>query len=235
MRNIAPKLFTSLAIIIFIFAIVIMISGTYAIRRNEPVYIFGYALAVVPTESMVGEHEDSLDMNDLVIIRKIDISDIHVEEHPVIVYQGTGNNNADILIIHRVIGESNEGLITKGDNEDTNDVADQLLVNGAQAYITDDNIQGIYVAKITFLKPIANIMTNSRSMIFAIIAVILSVILISELIHFVKTLEDKKKEDMAKQHASYLAIMNDVTRKSIKEEIKKEYLANLEQSRDAKL
>ena len=105
-HNIAPKIFTGLAIIIFTLAIVIMISGTLAIRRNEPVFILGYALAVVPTESMVGDQPDSLDINDMVIIKKVDISDIDVNDHQVIVYQGYANNGAHILIIHRVLDES---------------------------------------------------------------------------------------------------------------------------------
>ncbi len=233
MKNVASKILTGFAILIFILAIGIMIAGTIAMRRNEPVFIFGYALAVVPTESMVGDQDDSLDINDLVIIKRIDISEVNVDQHPVIVYQGVGNNGSDILIIHRVVEETEEGLVTQGDNTETNPISDQAA--GIQDYITADNFQGIYAFKITFLKPIANIMTDSRTTIFAIIVVILVMILLTELIHIVKTMHEKKKDDMAKQHESYIALMKVKHRREIKDELKKEYMANLEQSKDAKL
>lgn len=218
MKNIIPKILTGFAIIIFILAIGIMVSGTIAIRQNKPVFLMGYALAVVPTNSMVGENEDSLNVNDLVIIKKIDIAEINVDESPVIVYQGVGNNDTDILIIHRVVDESSEGLITQGDNRETNPRTDQE--SGSQDYITEDNFQGIYVAKITFLKPIANLMTNSKSLIFAIIVVILIIILFTELLHILKTVNEKKKSEMAQSHQAYLDMMAKQKR-AMEEDIKK--------------
>jgi len=232
-KNIASKIITGLAIVIFTIAIIIMVSGTIAIRRNEPVFIFGYALAVVPTESMVGDNPDSLDVNDLVIIKKVDISEIDVSSHQVIVYQGVANNGADILIIHRVVDQSVEGLITQGDNRTTNPYPDQT--DDAQAYVTEDNFQGVYVNKITFLKPLANIMTDSRNVIFTIIVLILAIILITELSHILKTIHEKRKETLVKNHETYLEMMKVKKREDIRSEIKKEYMANLEQSRDAKL
>ena len=210
-----------------------MIAGTIAIRRNEPVFIMGYALAVVPTDSMVGDNPDSLNKNDLVIIKRVNIDDIVVDSHPVIVYQGYGNNGADILIIHRVVGVDSEGLITQGDNPDTNPETDQD--SGLQSYITDENFQGVYVAKITFLKAIASIMIDSRSTIFAVIVVILAIILMTEIIHMIKTVNEKKRLEMAKHHQETMTLLSVRKKEAIKEEIRKEYMANLEQSRDAKL
>ncbi len=233
MKNVIPKILTGLAIVIFILTIGIMIAGTIAIRRNEPAFLMGYALAVVPTESMVGDHQDSLDKNDLVIIKRIDMSEVNVQDQPVIVYQGIGDNGADILIIHRVVGEDVEGLVTQGDNPSTNPESDQEA--GLQAYITADNFQGIYVTKITFLKPIASIMVDSRSMIFAIIIMILAIILMTEFIHIFKTINEKKKEDMAKHHQEALERVRLKKEEAMRAEIKKEYMANLEQSGDAKL
>lgn len=231
MKNIGSKIITGAAIVIFMMAIGIMIAGTIAIRRNEPVFIFGYAIAVVPTESMVGDEPDSLDINDIVIIKKVNID--QVDDQQVIVYQGVANNGSNILIIHRVVGEDANGLITQGDNRTTNPYPDQT--DDQQAYITSDNFQGVYVTKITFLKPLANIMTDSRSMIFAIITGILAIILITEIGHMMKTIHEKKKKDMAKNHEAYLDLMKVKKRDSIREDIRKEYMANLEQSRDAKL
>lgn len=231
MKNIGSKIITGFAITIFIMAIVIMISGTLAIKRNEPVFIFGYAIAVVPTESMVGDQPDSLDINDIVIIKKADISDVLVNQ--VIVYQGTAYNDAQILIIHRVVGESEEGFITQGDNRNTNPYTDQT--DDIQDYITADNLQGVFVNKITFLKPIANLMTDSKSMIFAVIVGILSIVLVTEIGHIMKTVHQSKKEEMAKKHQAFLDMMSIKDKGRLKEEIKKEYMANLEQSKDAKL
>lgn len=214
MKKALTGVFTALAILIFISSIFLMISGTIALRKNEPVYIFGKALAVVPTNSMVGTREDSLDINDMVLIRKATIDEVNPDD--VIVFQGTNNSGAPILVIHRVIRVEAEGLVTKGDN---NTAEDQPQY---QEYVTEDNFEGIYQSKITFLKPIAGLMTSSKGLIFGGLAVVLTIMLISEVIHLVNTYQEDKQLALKEAHEKELVALKEEKKKEILEEILKE-------------
>ncbi len=214
MKKIVTGTFTTIAILIFMASIVLMITGTIALRRNQPVYIFGKALAVVPTDSMVGSAEDSLDINDMVLIRKASIDEVELND--VIVFQGTNNSGAPILVIHRVIGFTPEGLVTKGDNNTSQDQPQY------QEYVTEDNFEGIYTSKITFLKPIAGLMTSSKGLIFGGLAVVLTIMLISEVIHLVNTYQEDKKEFLKAAHEKELEDLKEAKKKELRDEILKE-------------
>jgi signal peptidase I len=211
MKKALTGIFTALAILIFVASIFLMISGTIALRRNEPVYIFGKALAVVPTNSMVGAQEDSLDINDMVLIKKANIDEVELND--VIVFQGTNNSGVPILVIHRVIGFESEGLVTKGDNNISQDQPQY------QDYVTEDNFEGIYQSKITFLKPVAGLMTSSKGLIFGGLAVVLTIMLISEIIHLVNTYQEDKQLALKKAHEKELEALREEKKKEILQEI----------------
>ncbi|MFA5471078.1 MAG: S26 family signal peptidase [Acholeplasmataceae bacterium] len=214
MKKIFTGIFSGLAILIFIASILLMVSGTIALRRNEPVFIFGRALAVVPTDSMVGNQPDSLDINDMVLVKKATIDE--VEMFDVIVFQGVNGSGAPILVIHRVIGKTEEGLITQGDNNDEIDQPDY------QDYVTEENFQGIFQSKITFLKPVAQLMNSSKSLIFGGLAIVLTIMLISELIHLVRTYQSEKNEALEKAHEAEIDALKEAQRQALLEEILKE-------------
>ena len=215
MKKALTATFSTLAILIFVASIILMVTGTIALRRNEPVYILGKALAVVPTDSMVGDREDSLDINDMVIVEKADISKVEIDD--VIVFQGVSGSGAPILIIHRVVGFEEEGILTQGDKEGA--PIDQPRY---QDYVTEENFQGIYESKITFLKPIAQAMTSSKALIFAVLAIVLTVMLISEVVHLVKTYQEDKNAKLEEEHEKELELLRKAKKKEILEEIKKE-------------
>jgi len=214
MKKTLAGIFSGLAILIFILSIILMVSGMIALRRNEPVFIFGRALAVVPTDSMVGNQTDSLDVNDMVIVRKATIDDVKLDD--VIVFQGVDGSGSPILVIHRVVGFEDEGIVTKGDN---NSSADQPTY---QAYVTEENFQGIFQTKITFLKPISQMMSSSRSLIFGGLAIVLTVMLISEVIHLVRTYQEEKNEALKKEHEAEIEALKEKQKQALLEEIKKE-------------
>ncbi|BCR36241.1 S26 family signal peptidase [Mariniplasma anaerobium] len=214
MKKTLTGVFTALAILIFVSSIFLMISGTIALRRNEPVFIFSKALAVVPTDSMVGTQEDSLDINDMVLIRKASIDEVELND--VIVFQGKNNSGAPILVIHRVIGFDAEGIITKGDNNASQDQPQY------QDYVTEENFEGIYQSKITFLKPVASLMTSSKGLIFGGLAVVLTIMLISEIIHLVNTYQEDKQLALKEAHEKELEALKEQKKKEILEEILKE-------------
>jgi signal peptidase I len=214
MKKTLAGIFSGLAILIFILSIILMVSGTIALRRNEPVFIFGRALAVVPTDSMVGNQSDSLDVNDMVIVSKATVDDVKLND--VIVFQGVDGSGSPILVIHRVVGFEDEGIVTKGDN---NSSTDQPTY---QAYVTEENFQGIFQTKITFLKPISQMMSSSRSLIFGGLAIVLTVMLISEVIHLVRTYQEEKNEALKKEHEAEIEALKEKQKQALLEEIKKE-------------
>ena len=214
MKKTLTGIFSGLAILIFIFSIALMVLGTIALRRNEPVFIFGRAIAVVPTDSMVGDQPDSLDVDDMVIVRKATIDEVNIGD--VIVFQGVNGSGNPILVIHRVIAIEDEGIVTKGDN---NSSIDQPTY---QDYVTEDNFQGIFHSKVTFLKPLAQMMNSSRSLIFGSLAIVLTIMLISEVVHLVKTYEEEKKTAAKQTHEAEIEALKEEQKQRILEEIKKE-------------
>ena len=214
MKKALTGIFSGLAVLIFILSIVLMVLGTMALRRNEPVFIFGRAIAVVPTDSMVGDEPDSLDVDDMVIVKKTTIDQVDIGD--VIVFQGVNGSGSPILVIHRVVGIEQEGLLTKGDN---NSSIDQPTY---QDYVTEDNFQGIFQSKVTFLKPLAQMMNSSRSLIFGSLAIVLTIMLISEVIHLVRTYEEEKKEAAKKTHEAEIEALREKQKEEILEEIRKE-------------
>ncbi|MFA6801064.1 MAG: S26 family signal peptidase [Acholeplasmataceae bacterium] len=214
MKKIISITLSVIAGLLIIGVIGIMISATLSIKNNEPAYIFGYALGVVPTDSMIGDNEDSLDVNDMYIMKKATIEDVDIDD--VIVYQGYTSSNEEILIVHRIVGESSEGFITQGDNEDSTDQ------DGIQDYITSDNLVGKYVEKITFLKPISLLVQSNRSYVFLALVVVIFILLITEIFDLAKTYQKEKIKVLDEKQALELEAMKVSLKKEIEEEIKKE-------------
>jgi len=215
MKKILTIVMSGLAGLLIIGVIAIMITASISIKNNEPVYIFKYALGVVPTDSMVGDQEDSLEINDMYIMKKTEINDII--EGDVIVYKGVTSNGANILIVHRVVGETSDGFITQGDNELQTDQS------GIQDYITDENLVGKYQFKITFLKPISSLIQSSRSFIFLGLIVLMLAILIFEIKDIVKQVNEK--------HKQALKVEQEETLNALKAEMKKEILEEIDKNK----
>ncbi len=188
MKKIVTGLLTGIATLIFILSIGIMFIGTRAIQRNEPLFIFGYSFSIVPTDSMIGDQEDSINPYDIAIIKKASFEDIEIGD--VIVFQGE-INGTPALIIHRVIGLHPEGgYETKGDNPQNSVDPDP---------VTEDNFKAIYQSKITFLKPIAELATGSRSIIFGSLITVLLVMVILEVMSLIKTVKKEQENKLREQ------------------------------------
>lgn len=213
MKKVLSIVSAIIAGLLVIGVIAMMISATISISRGQPVYMFNYALGVVPTDSMVGSNEDSLDVNDMYVMTSVGIDDIEIGD--VIVYQGVTSNGQDVLIVHRVVGEDANGFITQGDNETQTDQA------GIQDYITDENLVGRYVFKITFLKPISSLIQSSRSLIFLILIIVILLILIFEIKDIIKMIGDKQKNDLELKKQEELNALKEEMKKDILKEIDK--------------
>ena len=192
MKKIVSITLTSLAIFIFVISIAVMFIGTRAIQKNEPLFVFGYSFSIIPSDSMIGDNEDSLDRWDVAIIKKVDFDIIEVGD--VIVFQGE-INNLPVLIIHRVVGPHPDGgLETKGDNNSSVDLNP----------VTEDNFKAIYTGKITFLKPIAELAANQKNLIFSVLSILLLGMVISEVIHIIKTMKKSQEEKLKSEQEEKL-------------------------------
>lgn len=214
---------------IFAFAIVVMFIGTRALGNNEPLFIFGYSFSIVPTDSMVGDQSDSIDPFDIVIIRKGSFDEIEIGQ--VIVFQGNVGGRPG-LVIHRVVDMHPDGyFLTKGDNTEDYDPMDQELPSSiAQPPITPSVLQGFYHSKITFLKPIARLTTESRGLIFGGLIILLIGTIVAEVIHMFKVYKQEKEAELLVKHQEE---MNE--KKSLNyDEIYQEVLNEIKEKNDEK-
>ena len=118
---------------------------------------------------MSGSMETTINIGDLVIVKKVNSSSIHTGD--IIAFK-----NGNIVISHRVKEVINDSGIykfkTKGDN---NNVADDFIVNS-------DAIEGIFVNKIPGLGSILLFLGKP----IGLLMVILVIIIISTALYFVK-------------------------------------------------
>lgn len=164
---------------------------------------------------MVGNQPDSLDPGDMVILKDTPFEDVQIGD--VIVFQDQvliSGHTSNILIIHRVVDINDEGaLVTKGDNP-------QNQIDPHP--VTKDTYQGSLYAKITFVKPIVNMMLSSRSLIFISLIAVLLILVILELMNMYKTISQGKAQKLRIQHESDLEKMKLEERQKIAEQIKAE-------------
>ena len=132
---------------------------------NKIADFMGYKPFIV----MSGSMETTINIGDLVIVKKVNSSSIHTGD--IIAFK-----NGNIVISHRVKEVINDSGIykfkTKGDN---NNVADDFIVNS-------DAIEGIFVNKIPGLGSILLFLGKP----IGLLMVILVIIIISTALYFVK-------------------------------------------------
>jgi len=200
-----------LATIIIIFSIAIVFLSIRAMNNKTLFYMFGYSYSIVPTDSMIGENEDSINPNDFIIIKNVSYEDLNIGD--VIVFQDHFNGSIT-LIVHRIVGEHYEGgFETKGDNP---------IYNTDPRPVTKDNYLGKYDSKITFLRPLANLVLNQRGIFFSIISSLLFIILMTEIVHILKVVKNEKEEKLILENDLKKQEIIDKLKAEVYEEISKE-------------
>lgn len=107
------------------------------------------------TETSGYSMHPTLEYSDHVVVRETDSIE-NVDKGDIIIFETDCNVSAD-QIIHRVVNETDDGLVTKGDNNTRIDQASTVTVtenNGSititggsekcHPYVTDENIVGVY-------------------------------------------------------------------------------------------
>lgn len=223
MKKLLTITLSVIAGLFFIVSISIMFMATLAQKNNNLLYIFDTSFSLIPSESMVGDHPDSLDKYDMAIVTKKPYEDL--EDGDVIVFkslQSTPNGCVSILKIHRIdSGNSIDGFTTKGDNNGSTDQNNSVCPDPV---ITEDLYQGTLSSKITFLKPVVRILVESRNVIFPVVIFILLIILFFELIHLFKEWNIEKKKKIEEEQEKF--------KQQLEEQRKIEYEKILEEEKE---
>lgn len=104
MRNLLKQI-----ILYFFICILIFISYSKFILKNDVIKIFGMATFVVLTGSM----EPTIQPGEMIIIKETD----NYKSNDIITYREDKN----FLVTHRIIRVNEEGIVTKGDNNNIED------------------------------------------------------------------------------------------------------------------
>jgi len=195
--------------IILALAIAFIISGTLSIKNNTLINIFGKSYSIVETDSM----EPQIDIGEIIIVEDISYQEVlemlENDAQPIIVFI----NSNGLKIVHRAIGQDNEGIITKGDNP--------RITSRDPDSVTEANLLGIVVNQTKALG-IGKFIVNSRSLIFLVAIVMLIIILLLEVINVIKQLKTKKEEELNKQFELEKEQLIEEQRQLIKKEIEEE-------------
>lgn len=162
----------------FLLSLYIIVFGTIARKNNDLLSFFGYSYANVPTNSMSGNNSDSFDAGSFIITKKKSFESVELND--VVVF-----SKDNILIVHRVIEITNEGLVTKGDNNGSKD----------QGYVTKDNFKAVVVNNFMLFNLGSNI--NSYQLpIIGLMVIGLLIFLIFQIFNIVKTIFDERSKSI---------------------------------------
>ena len=153
-----------IGLFIFVFANVM-----YAKMNNQVPNVFGYSVMQIISYSM----EPEIKKDEYILVKKVDISDI--EEHDIITFYSTDPTIYGRINTHRVVrrNETNDGFVTKGDNNLIEDKYDVL----------DENVIGRYVTTLGVLTVVLNFFqTNSMLVLILLVQIFCIGILISKTI-----------------------------------------------------
>jgi len=179
------KISKILSNLFLIFTVLVLIGCIYLVvqskRTKEEVYIFGYKPYIIQTGSM----EPTLKVNSLIIVKKGGLEKI--KDYDIISFKAPG---FETNVCHRVIEIKNEGLITKGDNNNNPDEGIVAEENYVGKVVFNTNITSYLIA--SFETP-----AKALKLIIPIIAFIAIIIIIKVLAknkYKGKRIKNKKEE-----------------------------------------
>jgi signal peptidase I len=158
--------------LIYVLIIVVIIIGGLlvvgSVRGSSPVY-------VVVSKSMV----PTLQIGDLVIAESVPFSSVHVGQ--VIIYEqptpsGTCPNPYGLIIVHRVVDITSQGLITQGDDRTTNPMPDEPY---RWPPVPAECVKGVVVLAVPYLGLVSTFVPYPWN--YALIALIMVFVFLSEL------------------------------------------------------
>lgn len=181
---------TVISAIVFVLIALLLVNMIVCRSQNRPVNFFGYSFSVVQTPSM----EDTIMTGDLIVFKEVDYSSLN--EDDIIVFKaddnfkdGSGNSLEGYTIVHRIIEITQDGLVTKGDNN----------LNQDGGFRTADDIYGLCIANSAGWGRIFSFI--SKYGVLIIIFMIAVPIIVSQTIKLVKLSKQKKTEEATESAA----------------------------------
>lgn len=160
------QIFLDILIVLLCFIILIKVYGNFNGKDGYPDY-FGYTYFEIISGSM----EDTINIGDYVFVK---LSNSDIKENDVISFKYDG-----VIVTHRVVKIDNDRLITKGDNNNTED--EEISINDVIGKV-------IYIGK-----GYANIVNSLTNPIVVLPVIVILFIINIFLSREVKIDEEKKK------------------------------------------
>jgi signal peptidase I len=128
---------------------------------------------VYPTNSML----PTLEVGDLVVVQSVSYSSLHIGD--VIVFSPPDGNGGclDLVIVHRIVNITEQGLYTQGDNRLTNPRADEPL---SWPPVTPNCVKGEVMFSLPYLGQISEAFPPPLN--YILVAIIIVVIFMIELL-----------------------------------------------------
>lgn len=200
-KSISKIAVSAICIIIAILTIALLGVNLSALKKSKPVSVLGYSFSYVPTESM----EPTIMKKDVIVFRKVKYESLKVND--IIIYKSQYGETDGMLIVHRIIEITDEGLVMKGDNNPGIDVE----------VVNKDMFVGKYIRVVNGLS--FNKLFSNKNIIFGLLVIILSGLAVLEVVNIIFTYQ---KEKLASVNAKSKQEVLDEMRKELLEEIKKE-------------
>lgn len=164
-----------LAIALFIFLIIIIYNIFLVIvsasSEKNATDIMGYSAYIITTDSM----EPTINSGDVIVIKKIKSKSLKKDD--IITFSSNSQ-----IITHRIVDKEDEGYITKGDNNNSNDLYE----------VKDNQILGVMIFRIHFLGKVIRVIDNAFH-IFIIIIILITLYLHALKKNYKKMMRRRKK------------------------------------------
>ncbi len=157
--------------IFYVFLVALIVLGAELILDDSSA---GSPVYVVVSASMT----PTLQVGDLVLVRPVPFSSIHVGDVIVFSRPTAGGTCAGEIIVHRVVGiASDGGLITQGDNRGSNPMPDEPT---EWPYVTPECVKGEVILSLPYLGSVSTSFPPPYD--YALLAAILILIFLVELL-----------------------------------------------------
>jgi len=175
---------TILFILIIFVTLTFLTMSVMSQITKRPFMVLGYSYGLVQTASM----EPDIRVGDFVIMSDVPYNDLNVGD--VIAFKSV----AEIVVIHEIISEHDDGFITKGINNTDTD----FMLEG---YITETQ----YLAKVTWsgLSFIGIYLVDQRLLVIGVVVLLIAVIFIIQVMSIIYQILDRQQRKYEKNLSEY--------------------------------
>ncbi len=188
--------------LIFLLAFLVMLLGIVSIKKGKIMKIFGYSYSVVVSGSM----EPEIEVGDIIFFKDYNYEELEVDD--IIIFY---NPEEEKNICHRVKEITEEGIITKGDN---NMFEDSFIVK-------EEDLIG-KITKHGRCLGIGTVVTDGRIVLILVVIAAFAYLIVSEIFSIYSVIQKKKILEMKEKKNK--DALDQIDLKKMEEEIKAKLL-----------